>query len=129
MPSSRTYSPEAIERMATVYKHAVQKLKLEYASIHERERIANCILSIGNGDADLRRMLDQSIRLYRRLAVIRRYPRRAMGAFHDRTARIADSTTCFNRSLATRVNRQQEPPAHSERNNDTPISRLHVLYV
>jgi hypothetical protein len=64
MSISDTYSPQAIERMAAVYKLAVKELKLERASIEEHERLAVCILSIGNTYDDPHRLLDKTIRLY-----------------------------------------------------------------
>jgi hypothetical protein len=66
MSSSRFYSPETVGRMITVYKRAVQELKIERASVFTHERLARCILSIGNTHTDPHRLLDQSIRLYLR---------------------------------------------------------------
>lgn len=63
MSSSRYYSPEAVRRMTTVYKRAVRELKLERVSIVEHERLASCILTIGNTYTDLHRLLDRAIRL------------------------------------------------------------------
>lgn len=66
MSSSRSYAPETVGRMTTVYKRAIQELKIERASVVEHERLASCILSIGNTFTDPHRLLDQSIRLYLR---------------------------------------------------------------
>lgn len=66
MSSSRFYVPETVGHMTTVYKRAVQELKIERASIVEHERLASCVLSIGNTYTDPDRLLDESIRLYLR---------------------------------------------------------------
>ena len=75
MSSSRFYSPETVGRMTAVYKRAVQELKIERASVVKHERLARCILSIGNTISDPHRLLDQSIRLYLRSATINRRSR------------------------------------------------------
>lgn len=66
MSPSRFYMPETVERMTAVYKRVVQELKMEHASIIERERLARCVLSIGNTYADPHRLQGQSVRLYLR---------------------------------------------------------------
>jgi hypothetical protein len=66
MSPPRFYLPETVERMTAVYKRVVQELKIEHASTIERERLARCVLSIGNTYANPHRLHDQSVRLYLR---------------------------------------------------------------
>jgi hypothetical protein len=68
---------------------AVQELKIEHASVVTHERLARCILSIGNTTNDLHRLLDQSIRLYLRSATMNRRSRMFINAAHDRRIRNA----------------------------------------
>ena len=65
---SSEISPDAIQRMTVVYERAVQELKLDRASKHERDRLAVYILAVGTALKDPNRMLDRAIRMYHRLA-------------------------------------------------------------
>jgi hypothetical protein len=58
------YSPETVERMATVYNRIFKELKIERSPIIERERLANCILYIGNTYTDPRSLYEQALYLY-----------------------------------------------------------------
>ena len=89
MSSSRFYSPETVGRMTAVYKRAVQELKIERASVVTHERLARCILSIGNTTNDPHRLLDQSIRLYLRSPTMNRRSRMYISTAHDRRIRNA----------------------------------------
>lgn len=86
LPSS-FYLPETIERMDAVYKRIIQELKMEHASIVERERLANCILDFGNITNDLHRLLDRSVRLYLRSAAMNRRSRMSINSRHGRGTR------------------------------------------
>ena len=66
--SSAELSPDAIQRMTVVYERAVQELKLDRASKHERDRLAVYILAVGTALKDPNRMLDRAIRMYHRMA-------------------------------------------------------------
>ncbi len=81
---SHFYSPEALGRMTTAYERATRELKLERASVVEHERLARCILSIGNTYTDPHRLLDRSVRLYRRSPTMSRRPRRTINTIHGR---------------------------------------------
>jgi hypothetical protein len=89
MSSSHFYSPEAVGRMTAVYKRAVQELKIERASVFTHERLARCILSIGNTHTDPHRLLDQSIRLYLRSPTMSHRSRMSINAAHGRGIRNA----------------------------------------
>lgn len=64
MSSPGFFGPEILSRMTAVYKSAVKELKLQSASAIEHERLATCILSIGNSYSDTHRLLEKSVRLY-----------------------------------------------------------------
>jgi hypothetical protein len=66
MESFRAYVPEALDRMTTVLARATQELNLSGSPDAERERLAACILSIGNSYDDINRLLEKSVRLYLR---------------------------------------------------------------
>jgi hypothetical protein len=66
MTLSRAYWPETLELMTTVYELAVKELKLQRAPNRECERLAICILSVGNTYTDTHQLLDKSVRLYLR---------------------------------------------------------------
>jgi hypothetical protein len=61
-------SPDAIKQMTLVYERAVQELKLDRVSKHERDRLAVYILAVGTALKDPNRVLDRAIRMYHRLA-------------------------------------------------------------
>lgn len=61
--SSRAYLPEALDRMTTVLGRATQELNLASAPACEKERLASCILSVGNTYPDVNRLLEKSVRL------------------------------------------------------------------
>jgi hypothetical protein len=64
--SSRAYLPEAIDRMTIVLARATKELNLAGAPTCEKERLAACILSIGNTYRDVNRLLEKSVRIYLR---------------------------------------------------------------
>lgn len=64
--SSRAYLPEALDRMTTVLGRATQELNLASAPTCEKERLAACILSVGNTYSDVNRLHEKSVRLYLR---------------------------------------------------------------
>jgi hypothetical protein len=99
MSSSRFYSPETVGRMTAVYKRAVQELKIERASVVKHERLARCILSIGNTTSDPHCLLDRSIRLYLRSATMNRRSRIHINTAHDRRIRNAGIGKPFSDSL------------------------------
>ncbi len=66
MESSRVYSPEALDRMTIVLKRAAKELNLAALPPAEKERLAVCILSVGNTYDDVNRLLEKSVRLYLR---------------------------------------------------------------
>jgi len=66
MESSHAYQPEALERMTLVLERAVKELRLDGSRPAEKERLATCILSIGNTYSDVNRLLEKSVRLYLR---------------------------------------------------------------
>lgn len=66
METSRAYLPDALERMTTVLQRAAQELNLARAPAAEKERLAVCILSIGNTYTDVNRLLEKSVRIYLR---------------------------------------------------------------
>jgi hypothetical protein len=65
-PSSRAYLPEALDRMTTVLERAAKELNLAGLPPSEKERLAVCILSVGNTYSDVNRLLEKSVRLYLR---------------------------------------------------------------
>ncbi len=66
MESSRVYSPEALDRMTVVLERAAKELNLAASPPAEKERLAVCILSVGNTYDDVNRLLEKSVRLYLR---------------------------------------------------------------
>jgi len=64
--SSRAYLPEVLDRMTIVLERATRELNLAGAPTSEKERLAACILSIGNTYPDVNRLLEKSVRLYLR---------------------------------------------------------------
>ncbi len=66
MESSRVYSPEALDRMTIVLERAAKELNLAGLPPTEKERLAVCILSVGNTYDDVNRLLEKSVRLYLR---------------------------------------------------------------
>lgn len=66
MESSHAYQPETLERMSLVLERAAKELRLDGLPIAEKERLATCILSIGNSYADANRLLERAVRLYLR---------------------------------------------------------------
>lgn len=66
MESSRAYQPDALSRMTVVLERAAKELNLAGLPASEKERLAVCILSIGNTYADVNRLLEKSVRLYLR---------------------------------------------------------------
>jgi hypothetical protein len=66
MESSRVYSPEALDRMTIVLERAAKELNLAGSPPAEKERLAVCILSVGNTYDDVNRLLEKSVRLYLR---------------------------------------------------------------
>ncbi|HET6388436.1 hypothetical protein [Hyphomicrobium sp.] len=66
MEFSQVYQPEALERMTIVLERAAQELRLDCLPISEKERLARCILSIGNCYTDVNRLLERAVRLYLR---------------------------------------------------------------
>jgi hypothetical protein len=66
MDSSHAYQPEALERMTLVLERAAKELRLDSSRPGEKERLATCILSIGNTYSDANRLLEKAVRLYLR---------------------------------------------------------------
>jgi hypothetical protein len=66
MDSSRAYLPDALDRMTIVLERACKELRLSGLPASEKERLAVCILSVGNTYQDVNRLLEKSIRLYLR---------------------------------------------------------------
>jgi hypothetical protein len=66
MKSSRAYQPDALDRMTIVLERATRELRLGGLPVSEKERLATCILSIGNTYQDVNRLLEKSIRMYMR---------------------------------------------------------------
>lgn len=66
MQSSRAYLPDALDRMTIVLQRAAMELRLAGGPASERERLAACILSVGNTYTDINRLLEKSVRLYHR---------------------------------------------------------------
>ncbi len=66
MQSSRAYLPDALDRMTIVLQRAAMELRLAGGPASERERLAACILSVGNTYTDVNRLLEKSVRLYLR---------------------------------------------------------------
>jgi hypothetical protein len=75
MESSRCYSPEALERMTIVLERAAKELNLAGSPPAEKERLAFCILSIGNTYSDINRLLEKSVRIYLRSRPIAASPK------------------------------------------------------
>lgn len=66
MNSSHVYQPEALERMTLVLERAAKELRLDGSRPGEKERLATCILAVGNTYSDVNRLLEKSVRLYLR---------------------------------------------------------------
>jgi hypothetical protein len=66
MGSSRCYLPDALDRMTIVLERATKELNLSASPASEKERLASCILSVGNTYEDVNRLLEKSVRLYLR---------------------------------------------------------------
>jgi hypothetical protein len=66
MNFSHVYQPETLERMALVFVRAAKELRLDGSRPAEKERLATCILSIGNSYSDVNRLLERSVRLFLR---------------------------------------------------------------
>jgi hypothetical protein len=64
--SSRAYLPDALSRMTIVLERAAKELDLSGAPNSEKERLAACILSIGNTYQDVNRLLEKAVRIYLR---------------------------------------------------------------
>jgi hypothetical protein len=75
MESSRAYSPEALDRMTIVLERAAKELHLAGSPPAEKERLAVCILSVGNTYSDVNRLLEKSVRLYLRTQSSNNSPR------------------------------------------------------
>jgi hypothetical protein len=75
MESSRAYSPEALDRMTIVLERAAKELHLASSPPAEKERLAVCILSVGNTYSDVNRLLEKSVRLYLRTQSSNNSPR------------------------------------------------------
>ncbi|CAA2136864.1 hypothetical protein [Hyphomicrobium sp. ghe19] len=80
MDSSHTYQPEALERMTLVLERAAKELRLDGSRPGEIERLATCILSIGNAYSDVNRLLEKAVRLYLRGGSLGVEPRRRIGS-------------------------------------------------
>ena len=68
MSSVEPLSSDTIQRMTVVFERAVQELKLDRASKHDRDRLAVYILAVGTALTDPNRMLDRAVRMYHRMA-------------------------------------------------------------
>lgn len=66
MDSSHAFQPETLDRMTLVLERAAKELRLDGSRAAEKERLATCILSIGNAYSDVNRLLERSVRLYTR---------------------------------------------------------------
>ncbi|RUP08749.1 hypothetical protein [Hyphomicrobium sp.] len=66
MDSSHAFQPETLDRMTLVLERAAKELRLNGSRPAEKERLATCILSIGNAYSDVNRLLERSVRLYLR---------------------------------------------------------------
>ena len=66
MSPTTYFSPEAIHRMRPSMNVRCRN-SLERAPVHERDRLAVYILSIGNILQDPSRMLDRAVRMYHRV--------------------------------------------------------------
>ncbi|MBS0249597.1 MAG: hypothetical protein JSR78_00850 [Proteobacteria bacterium] len=66
MEPSRAYQPDALDRMTIVLERAAKELNLAGLPASEKERLAACILSVGNTYTDTNRLLEKSVRLYLR---------------------------------------------------------------
>ncbi|CCB63531.1 MULTISPECIES: hypothetical protein [unclassified Hyphomicrobium] len=66
MDSSRAYLPDALDRMTIVLERAAKELNLAGLPSSEKERLAVCILSVGNTYTDVNRLLEKSVRIYLR---------------------------------------------------------------
>jgi len=66
MNSSHAFQPETLDRMTLVLERAAKELRLDGSRLAEKERLATCILSIGNAYSDVNRLLERSVRLYLR---------------------------------------------------------------
>ena len=75
MEFSRAYCPEALDRMAIVLERATKELNLAGSPPAEKERLAVCILSVGNTYDDVNRLLEKSVRLYLRARTFAASPR------------------------------------------------------
>ena len=75
MESSRAYCPEALDRMTIVLERATKELNLAGSPPAEKERLAVCILSVGNTYDDVNRLLEKSVRLYLRARTSAASPR------------------------------------------------------
>jgi hypothetical protein len=71
MESSRAYFPDTLDRMTAVLERASRELGLASLPASEKERLAVCILSIGNTYKDVNRLLEKSVRLYLRVRASR----------------------------------------------------------
>jgi hypothetical protein len=75
MHLSGAYSDVTLTRMASAYEYALQELHLD--SMVERERLATCILSVGNSSANVYQLLERAVRLFHRAEDLQRQPDRA----------------------------------------------------
>ncbi len=66
MNSSHAFQPETLDRMTLVLERAAKELRLDGSRPAEKERLATCILSVGNAYSDVNRLLERSVRLYMR---------------------------------------------------------------
>ena len=80
MDSSHVYQPEALERMTVVLERAARELRLDSTRPGEKERLASCILSIGNTYSDVNRLLEKAVRLYLRGSSLGVEVRRQIGS-------------------------------------------------
>ncbi|SFV25847.1 hypothetical protein [Hyphomicrobium facile] len=80
MDSSHVYQPEALERMTVVLERAARELRLDSTRPGEKERLASCILSIGNMYSDVNRLLEKAVRLYLRGSSLGVETRRQIGS-------------------------------------------------
>ncbi|MET0432148.1 MAG: hypothetical protein ABWZ86_06680 [Hyphomicrobium sp.] len=83
MHPTRAYVPEALDRMTLVLERAIRDLDLAEATSAEKERLAACILSVGNSSDDVESLVDSSVALYLRSIVEpRRFKARSFAAVH-----------------------------------------------
>lgn len=66
MESFHVYQPETLERMTLALERAAKELELDGLPLSEKERLATCILSIGNCYTDVNRLHERAVRLYLR---------------------------------------------------------------